>query len=143
MRLRLISDSTTDIIWQHDGVSVFLAGRSRKSAASLVRCYLHGENARSSLTLTGSNDSAVCHSCGLQTAKVTSQTHAESRGNTLLQPGSASQAASRSVFWEISFMPHGGYTINLASNDVISRQWQHPGGAFGQDKQEVPFSRCI
>lgn len=36
-------------------------------------------------------------------------------------------------------MLHGGYNINLASNDVISRQRQHPGGAVGQEKQEVPF----
>lgn len=81
MRLRLISDSLTDIIWQHDGVSVVLAGQSRKSAASLIGCY-YVENARSSLTLTGSNDSAMSHSCGLETAKVTSQTHTESCANT-------------------------------------------------------------
>lgn len=83
MKLRLISDILTDIICQHDEVSVFLAGRSRKSAASLIRCYLHVENARSCLTLTGSNDSAMFHSCGLKTAKVTSQTHTESRAKTL------------------------------------------------------------
>lgn len=36
-------------------------------------------------------------------------------------------------------MLHGGYNIHLASNDVISRRWQHPGGVVGQEKQEVPF----
>lgn len=49
------------------------------------------------------------------------------------------------TFGGISFALHGCYSIsiNLASNDIISRKWQHPGSVVGEETQEVPFSRCI